>query len=189
MVKITLIILGLAVGFRLCASVHEPFRRNEFRLGIGILPLLGRNDAFEVRESVLDLKDRNLRGDLYMAGNFFGSYAYQFTRWLQTGVSVSYTRYWRSKPGGQESETYATLIPSVRFLWLNREVVRLYSGFGIGVNWACEKDSSLSRKDYSVLPGGQCTFIGICVGKKLFGFSEWGIGNLGILSSGIGYRF
>ncbi|MDR1591758.1 MAG: hypothetical protein LBS16_02590 [Prevotellaceae bacterium] len=81
-----------------------------------------------------------------------------------------------------------SIAPAVRFSYLNRKAVTLYSGlaFGFSFLWT---DTGVNNTGFELLPASQVTFFGVSFGKKLFGNVELGIGMKGIISAGIGYRF
>ena len=68
----------------------------------------------------------------------------------------------------------------MRFTYLNREKVQLYSAVSLGVT---------SDFRYEVLPCYDFTLFGCAFGKTLFGFAEIGNGFGGWGRVGIGYRF
>lgn len=100
----------------------------------------------------------------------------------------------RSSENDQVVNTYRkhrfAVFPSVKFTYFNRPMVRLYSAAGFGFGLKKEKWSS-SPKDYTndTHVSGQLTFFGVSVGKKLFASWEVGVGSMGILTMGGGYRF
>ena len=81
-----------------------------------------------------------------------------------------------------------TLMPIVRFAWVNRSIVQLYSGFGIGATYGFY-DNTLTSVKHKVGIAWDVTFIGITVGRKWFGYLDIGAGNRGTISAGVGYRF
>ena len=80
-----------------------------------------------------------------------------------------------------------TLIPLVRFAWVRKGVVQLYSGLGLGFNFARAEEPK--QKYYEAVVAHDVTFLGISVGRNLFGYVDVGVGQRGIVSMGIGYRF
>lgn len=80
-----------------------------------------------------------------------------------------------------------TLMPVVRFAWLRKGVVQLYSGLGLGFNFARAEEPK--QKYYEAVVAHDVTFLGISVGRNLFGYVDVGVGQRGIVSMGIGYRF
>lgn len=191
----TICFLGVIAGIH--AQGRKQFPRHEIGLGIGVLPFAPGIDEDDYIFSngddyggkILDLTDRRCGGNLYTTGDLSLSYGYYFWRWFQLGIDVSYTRFWRSYPGGKKSSVYTTLIPFIHFHWFNRPVVSMYSGAGIGWDFIHQKDSGISKNERETNIGLQFTFYGISVGRRVFGFAEVGVGNLGILRWGIGYRF
>ena len=84
-------------------------------------------------------------------------------------------------------------VPTVRFSYLNRRNVRLYSSVGIGYGLCLErtKDSNgaLTQSYKSAFVPVQFTPIGVSVGRRLYGFAELTVGSMANLSAGIGFRF
>ena len=78
-------------------------------------------------------------------------------------------------------------MPIVRFAWLRRGIVQLYSGvglgFAVGYNEKIDYNDTLFDVAYDV------TFIGLSIGRDIFGYIDIGVGNRGVISAGIGYRF
>ncbi len=81
-----------------------------------------------------------------------------------------------------------TFMPVVRFAWLNRGIVQLYSGVGLGATYE-KYDDTLSSWVRGYHAAYDVTFIGITVGRKWFGYFDIGAGNRGVISAGFGYRF
>lgn len=169
--------------------------RHDFKVGIGAFPLLfgGIDGNYGLYDDatwkMVDLLDRDCRGDLRTTGCIFGSYSYRLLKWLKLGASVSYLHFWRDYASGDESSTYIFAMPFVEFAWLNRKYFRMYSALGVGVDFVKVKDSGISKNDSYSEAGVQLTYLGMSVGSKLFGFAELGVGNRGLVSAGIGYRF
>ena len=122
----------------------------------------------------------------YFTGVFSFSYAFHFRRWLQLGGTVNFaaaTRVYRDnlthKKVDDYSSYFGSIMPTARFIYLNREKVQLYSAVSLGV----------SITDYEVLPCYDLTLFGCSFGKSIFGFVEIGNGIGGWGRVGIGYRF
>jgi hypothetical protein len=102
-----------------------------------------------------------------------------------------------SKAGNTKSHNFA-ITPMVRYSWLSKEKLRLYSGIGWSfyaekVNAEMEAKASLSavkQKETHYDNAFMITPIGISFGKELFVFGElnWG-GRAGNIVGGVGYRF
>lgn len=79
-------------------------------------------------------------------------------------------------------------MPVVRFTWLNRRWVRMYTSLGLGATFATGVDYETERFNDDLF-AFQFTPIGISVGRSLFGFAEVGVGAQGALMMGVGYKF
>lgn len=126
------------------------------------------------------------------------SYTYRAKRWCEVGVATAYTgtfnRRYSALDGhfvGRCKEHFLVILPTVRFVWVRTDMVRLYSTISMGI--VC----SWMRSDYDytqpVIAGSSeygAEFIpfGISVGRRVFGFAELGYSERGWLNIGIGFR-
>lgn len=190
----TFLLISVTIGYVYGDDFHKD---HEIRVGVGAFPfswwnyesdLLGDCCWDDWRSPMIDLEDNDADGDLYIAGSFLASYHIQMLRWLQLGLAVSHTRFWREHPGGKRKSSYTTVMPVVNFTWVNRGIVKLYSGVGVGWDFIRKRNSELEDYSWTTDAGFQLTFVGVTVGRRLFGFSEVGIGNHGFFTLGMGYR-
>ena len=79
------------------------------------------------------------------------------------------------------------------FTYVNKPVIRMYSGIGIGITLDFGKEKlDGGVDDFSekkLWPGGQLTLMGIRFGKAFGGFFEFGFGSYGIINAGLSYKF
>ena len=133
---------------------------------------------------------------------FSFNYHYRAIKWLWVGGLATVSglhNTWRDRFTDEVtdhgSEVHITLMPDLRFSYLNREHVTLYSGFGLGLNMVFMNDPHLSnlygedKASYFSL-AYQLTAFGVKAGAKhWFGDLELGYGHKGIISAGFGYEF
>ncbi len=62
-------------------------------------------------------------------------------------------------------------------------------GIGVGVDYYKSNQPNDSYHNAAFNLRGQITPLGITVGRRLFGFAEFGYGAQGIIVGGIGYKF
>ena len=120
-------------------------------------------------------------------------YSYRVAKWFWVGGNVSYCGFYKpvyDRPTGlinhYEYTHIFSVIPQVRFSWVNTPIVTCYSEIGVGfsvVNFNRNTESTF------VQFAGQLTFVGVQVGYKWYGSAEFGVGPMGILRLGFGYRF
>lgn len=175
--------------------------RHEIRLGVGIVPMTS-SYSFGYKDY---LPAQNYSADFYKGDKTFTpainlTYSYQFRKWLSLGATLTYAGVYQNsydllsdKLRGKYRDHYIGLTPTVRFDYLNREFIRLYSAFGFGIGMDMERDG-LTKDYYSgysnrLIPTIDMTWFGVAVGRKIYGFCELGIGFNGFLKAGIGYRF
>jgi len=116
-------------------------------------------------------------------GAYLNVYPTQRTNWgggyydYETGDFINY-------PDKDYLSIRASLAPSVRFSYLNKPLVTLYSGVSLG--WGLlvnqNQDNRLSFFYHA-------TLFGFSVGKKFFVGGEIGLGYRGLYSINAGYRF
>ena len=127
-------------------------------------------------------------------------YRYRLAKWFWLGAAFSYTTildHWNDcvtgDPVARTSRHFITLMPSVRFSWLNKKYITLYSGLSMGCTIAPGSDYYQNRnriyKTTDVYFAGQLTCVGIQGGKNWYGFAETGIGTQGFIKVGFGYKF
>ena len=95
----------------------------------------------------------------------------------------------RGKEIGYDHYEYThifSVIPQVRFSWVNTPIVTCYSEIGVGFSVV---DFNRNTESTFVQFAGQLTFVGVQVGYKWYGSAEFGVGPMGILRLGFGYRF
>lgn len=94
------------------------------------------------------------------------------------------------------SETFITVMPSVKFNWLRKKNFGMYSALSAGVMFAsvsvegAAKTADPNAKDETITSFMfQATALGIEFGGNLRGFVEAGLGEKGTLCAGLRYKF
>lgn len=138
---------------------------------------------------------------------FSFSYHYRLKKFLWIGATVNFTEFYANyfdrltdkRTREYVRETFLDFMPDIRFSYLNRKHVTLYSALSVGIilgNYSrnVENDNDRNRMFYpnklSIYYSYQITALGIKAGAKgWFGDLELGIGNKGFVSAGFGYEF
>ena len=210
--KIYIKSLTLILLFSLCqlaAAQKSSFTpEHEFRLGIGAYPLAESMDYFFNFDEFYTKGDggynmyesgQYYQGASVFTGSISAGYTYNMLHWISVGATLTYAgdfqkRYDRITDQyiGVNRTNRLYLMPMVRFNYLNRPLVRLYSQVGVGMSYVHTKQyfNGKPRLTSDWGASAQVTLFGISVGKQLFGFAELlGTGVQGSLVAGIGYRF
>lgn len=94
------------------------------------------------------------------------------------------------------SETFITVMPSVKFNWLRKKNFGMYSALSAGVMFAsisvkgAAKDADKDAKDETITNFMfQATALGLEFGGNFRGFVEAGLGEKGLLCAGLRYKF
>ena len=130
------------------------------------------------------------------------NYHYRLTKWLWAGAMVNYAYYKDHTDYGYDfydsrNQHCITLMPELRFSYLNRPHVTIYSAVAAGATlffgWEYHSKPYAVfywEKSKKVYPTFQLTAFGIRAGgEHLFGTFELGAGIKGFASAGIGYAF
>lgn len=173
-----------------------PFRY-EVRAGWGGFPLWDAfvfNDASDPAFSSLTTLSSlyaDYNGDVYMTGTISTEFVFHFKKWFSLALGMGYngifSTTYSSDTGartGMDCGAVVSFLPQVRFSYLNRDYVRLYSSIGAGMSLGAFAGSAACMLSFQMVP------IGVTVGKKVFGFFETGIGTQYVgCMAGIGFRF
>ena len=210
-IKLFTLILALCFCQMAVAQKSNFTPEHEFRLGVGAYPLAESIDYFFRSTPFYHYGDDkgypgsdyesalNYTGPRIFTGSISAGYTYNVLHWLSVGGAFTYSgdyqkRYDRATDQEQEKNKANRfyLMPMLRFNYLNRPAIRLYSQVGVGISYMNEREY-FKDKLYTTSGWGtsaQITLIGISVGKKLFGFAEvLGTGVQGSVVVGIGYKF
>ena len=131
--------------------------------------------------------------DLY--GHYGIHYYYQVKPWCQVGIKTTVegarnTRFsdtLHTSVSSIDRYLLVSVMPSVRFTYLNRPWVRLYSGVDLGLGIFGTEGNDSSSGDF--LFAFNVTAFGVNVGKKFFGQFELNAGFDSFVKVGIGARF
>lgn len=122
---------------------------------------------------------------------FTGSYQNLYYSKVYHAQTIDYTD---STYTASYNDNVLSGIAKVTFNYVNKPMVRVYSGVGMGVavdlynvQGTGAKDKKVS--DRKILFAGQVTFMGVRIGRKLGGFCEFGIGTNSIVAGGVSYQF
>lgn len=128
-------------------------------------------------------------------------YSYQFTKRFALAAKMGFSGVYQdrfdlltdTKVNRMFDEVYS-ITPVARFYWVSHPAVRLYSSLGLSVLYERERTKSdvlngCNRIDNTFSAFFDVRFLGLTVGRRLYGTMELGIGLDGIIKFGVGYRF
>ncbi len=181
---------------------HSPWKY-ELRLGYGGFPSYDRSNFLSSRWTGYYFYEPamprgynldNLYGSRalseYVTGVFSGEFSIHYKRWLSFAINLGVNGMWsnmKDPSNGQYVERGVSfnLTPMVRFYYLNKPLVRLYSGGGVGLY-----AGFYEGKEYVITPSFHITPIGVTVGRQVFFFAETALSTAAVGGNfGIGYRF
>ncbi len=114
----------------------------------------------------------------------------QFT-YSGTATGYNYDNANQTKYQLENSDILLTGIARVTFSYVNKPIVRMYSGIGMGltIDFGSATFDGQQYTERKLWPGGQLTLMGIRFGRALGGYFEFGFGSFGIINAGVSYRF
>ena len=141
--------------------------------------------------------------EMQLYGEYGLHYYYQIKPWCQVGVKTlvecakltHYSDTLRTTITAVDRYALASFMPSVRFTYLNRPWVRLYSGLELGFAYFWSGTTSYERgkenadKNNNFLFAFNVTAFGVKKKKKFFGMFELNAGYDSMITVGIGARF
>lgn len=172
----------------------------EIRFGLAGYPMLDVNNFDSFAAGRLSgsrtLTDREyLYSDYYGAqfttGRISAEFDFLIRHWLNVSLCLSDCHTWRTVYDGVTDECIGTVsgntvmfMPQVRFTYLSKRYVKLYSSIGAGVY------AGKYGETWKFGPAWQFCPIGVMTGRRVFGFTEIGAGTAYVgLNAGVGFRF
>lgn len=130
---------------------------------------------------------------VWLTHNF--DYGYWINEWLSVGGTVTWTsgrcHLYSNKTHAKLDTShvdYVGFMPTVRFAWIRRGIVQVYSSLSLGAGFEV-RENYLDENIYEAFCAFDFKPLGLSVGRNFFGFVELGYGTRGIVNAGIGYRF
>ncbi len=171
----------------------------EVRLGIAGVPFYEHNmldvcsDRRLQSSGTCDMNwlYRDCLGAGYTTGSMSAEFVFIIKHWLNVSLTVADCCAWRSVYDSVTGDfkdpvvcNTFTILPQVRFTYLSKRYVKLYSSVGAGVRGGVYDHEWKSGVALQLCP------IGIMTGRRVYGFTELGFGTLySGLNAGIGFRF
>lgn len=92
---------------------------------------------------------------------------------------------------GDRARNYFTVMPAIKYSWINKKHFALYSKGAVGITVMNVKSNqgTYSSNDSKVYFAFQASLVGVEFGGKLRGFVEAGVGEQGIVLAGLKYKF
>lgn len=94
---------------------------------------------------------------------------------------------------GETKRNFFSVMPSIKYYWINKNKFGLYSKAAVGVGFLTNKSKNFelgtSKDETNTYFMFQASFIGAEFGSKFRGFVELGVGDQGFAMAGIRYKF
>lgn len=184
----------------LCSTVfNAPAQeKNEISVGYGTVPnssLLSMFTGLTVISSSLGTVKYT---DWKCTGAFSAEYFHRVSPRFSVGGAAVYVRSSRDililkNIEGEAKVNFFTLMPSVKYEWLQKKDISLYSKAAAGITLRSEKQSCTGADEFTgndIFPNVQVSLLRVeAGGLSLRGFAEIGYGEQGMVMAGLRYRF
>ena len=193
---ISLCAVALMVANSANAQSDNTFPKNEFSVSYGVASNSQWIDFYsDVISTALGVTTK----DKFSFGPISAEYFRRLSPVIAVGavgVITSEKRdlLYKDEKYADYTSSYYTLMPAVKFNWLRKEKVGLYSKLAAGVTFTSnnikDADKTVSSdKDKDLMFNFQASMIGVEVGTTIRGFAEIGVGEQGLILLGLRYRF
>ena len=204
-------------------SDEKTFHRHEFQFNVGIPNLQSEYSSlvmftifsdwfpklykkYLIRQEEYNPYNWTLTSDTYSKVRYTPvislSYHYRAYKWLWVGLTADFSEFYayyydrltdKRVKGQSEHNTFFNLMADLRFSYLNRKHVTLYSELsgGLLIGNFTSKQVQPVATNYTAFAGAvHVTMLGVKAGAKgWFGNVELGAGFKGLISAGFGYEF
>ena len=156
--RLKILAIGLALWALPCAAFSGNSEPQKHQLRVGWGDMLFETLAFH--SSTMNLYPENTH-DYKYSGHIFGEYRYNFNKVTSLGLLADFESIcWTVGPDTPSRNYNLTLLPNVRFTYLNKEWVKMYSGVGIGALAAFD-----NQRNIEAAPAFNLNALGVQVGK------------------------
>ena len=185
--------LVVAMMTTMSANAQDYENKHEIAIAYGGGSTSDGLDAYETIGTAIVTAGTATTNNEKHFGSISAEYFYKTKPWLGIGAILAYGNstsdlYIGKTKSGKYKNNYYTLMPAVKFDWLRREHIGLYSKVALGATLRAE--SSDDKSDSEVHVNWQLSALGFEFGSPAFrGFVELGFGEQGIALAGLRYKF
>ena len=175
------LLMAAAVVAMAVPAAAQGSRRSEVSVSYGVAPVTDWIDSYS---DMLTGLFTNANTDLKGWGAVTVGYSFRLI-----GAQVVYSSNTQEVRGaGSEIRNrYWSLLPNVKWNWMNLKVVSFYSRLGAGASFS--RSEVGGESDKSTQFAFQVSPVGVEVGGRVAAYAEAGIGTSGCLLVGVCYRF
>lgn len=181
--KLSLVAVALLIA---ASTFAQGSRRQEITLSYGVAPVTDWMDSYSnlLAGSVVGSDTKSTGWGAVSLG-----YSFRVIGGLRVGAQLIYSSNTQTieRSNSDTSNQYWSILPTVKWNWLNLKIVSIYARAGAGVTFA--RASYNGQHDNSTQFAFQVSPVGVEVGGRLAGYAEAGIGTAGCVLAGIRYRF
>lgn len=180
------LLMAAAVVVMAVPAAAQGSRRSEVSVSYGVAPVTDWIDSYS---DMLTGLFTNANTDLEGWGAVTVGYSFRLIGSLRLGAQVVYSSNTQEvrDAGSEIRNRYWSLLPNVKWNWMNLKVVSFYSRLGAGASFS--RSEVGGESDKSTQFAFQVSPVGVEVGGRVAAYVEAGIGTSGCLLVGVRYRF
>lgn len=167
---VALLCLGVVCQAREPAkkAPRQPVQGPRHQVSLGWGDMLFETLAFHPSQTPMDPNARTKYG---YTGHLFADYSFRWTRRVSVGAQLDFQGIFWSEKSFRSRNFDLTLLPTARFFWMDKPMVRLYSGLGAGLLMAFD-----NARHFELAPAVNLNFLSVQIGKGPWcGTVEWGM--------------
>jgi len=183
------------------ANAQNKSELNELSVSYGIFPASQLSNNFAITATDLFTGGHYQSNNSKSWGALSIGYSYKLARNISLGLTYSFSQIKNdivlgsSSALGDKNDTYNVLLPNVKFYWLKKNIITLYSRVGAGVVFAkseqvFDNNGQANKVENKTFISWQASPIGIEIGRSnIIAFAEAGLGYMGSVQIGALFRF
>ena len=204
MKKLLVSLLAVALGFGFSMRTQAQDTKHELAVSYGVLGNTAWLDAIiDITTTIGTIGTCSYDNNSFV-GPISMEYFYHVNPLVGVGAIGAYSHSNSDIVSGKEkrgtaNNSFFTVMPAVKLDWFRRDMITLYSKFGLGVSIRNEKDKYIEGAVKEGEPleytynkaffNWQASLLGVEFGKSVRGFLEVGCGEQGIALAGLRFIF
>lgn len=192
-----MLVVAMMATFVTYAQEGYDDTKHEIAISVGVY---SNSQWLDVYENMVSAITGVKFDDESFTGPISAEYFYRTKNWLGVGGIFVFGQskqdvYYDNTKDGEATNAYYTLMPAVKFDWLRKKNIGMYTKLGAGATLRHETidGHSASTKDYNetaVHFNWQASLLGFELGSpKVRGFLELGFGEQGVALAGVRCKF
>lgn len=180
---------------------NPKFGKSSVTIGYGYMPISGMDWwSSPTFKSIFPTATHTTKLNSHIISNIGAinlAYANQITPWLELQVPIIYSyskgvfQNYGTTPLINDAfhESWFSIMPNVKISWAFSDLIHIYSRIGIGFSLNNRYENFNAGLNHKLSFAWQFSPIGFEIGRRACFFIEGGLGQMGVVSGGVKFRF